>query len=112
PSVMFRSQLVQDIGLYPLDTPAAEDYAFFFKIIKKYKAQNIPESLVDCIMDPDGISTKKRKIQIKSRISIILKNFEFNPYAIYGLLRSCALLYTPRGLTVFLNKAKNTLFNY
>lgn len=102
PTVIFRSQVLDSVGLYPTDAPAAEDYAYFFKIIQKHRATNIQESLVSCTIDPDGISTKKRKIQIRSRMSVIIKNFSVNRYAIYGLFRSALLLYTPRSFTVFL----------
>ncbi len=104
PAVMFRSTVLKTVGMYPLDTPAAEDYAFFFKIIKKHETANIPESLIDYEVNPNAISTTKRKIQIKNRISIIAKNFDCSPHAIYGLIRSTILLYTPRSFTVFLNK--------
>ncbi|MNP10484.1 UDP-Gal:alpha-D-GlcNAc-diphosphoundecaprenol beta-1,3-galactosyltransferase [compost metagenome] len=108
PSIMFRSSILEKTGYYPIDAPAAEDYAFFFNIIKHYTASNIQESLVSCTIDPNGISTKKRRIQIKSRIKIIIKNFNLNQYALYGLLRSIILLYTPRKLTIFLNKIRNS----
>ncbi|MCY1360111.1 UDP-Gal:alpha-D-GlcNAc-diphosphoundecaprenol beta-1,3-galactosyltransferase [compost metagenome] len=111
PSVMFRSSILDSVGPYPTDTPAAEDYAFIFKIIRVHEASNIEESLVDCIIDPNGISTIKRKIQIRSRIKIITINFKASPHAFYGLIRSVILLYTPRGFTVFLNKLKNLTFS-
>jgi len=103
PTVVFRSTVLDTVGFYPVDAPAAEDYAYFFKIIQKHHASNIQESLVNCIVDPNGISTKKRKTQIRSRMSVILKHFMFNRYAIYGLIRSAILLHTPRSFTVFLN---------
>ena len=109
PSVMFRSCLLDTVGSYPTDTPAAEDYAFFFNIIKHHKASNIQESLLDYIIDPNSISTTKRKKQIKSRIKIIIRNFELTPHTVYGLIRASILLYTPRDLTVFLNKIKNLM---
>lgn len=102
PTVIFRSEILDTIGLYPTDAPAAEDYAYFFKIIQKHYATNIQESLVSCTIDPNGISTKKRKMQIRSRMSVIIKNFSVNRYAIYGLFRSALLLHTPRNFTVFL----------
>ncbi|EPJ96494.1 glycosyltransferase [Pseudomonas psychrophila] len=107
PTVIFRSNILDSVGFYPTDTPAAEDYAYFFKIIKKHKASNIKESLVNCTIDPHGISTIKRKRQIKSRILVIAHNFSINKYAVYGIIRSALLLYTPRGFTVFLK----TFFN-
>ncbi len=104
PTVIFKSDILDSVGMYPTDAPAAEDYAYFFNIINKHSASNIPECLVSCTIDPNGISTKKRKVQIRSRMSIIAKNFSMNGYAIYGLMRSGMLLYTPRSLTVFLKK--------
>jgi len=102
PSVIFRSKVLDTIGLYPTNAPAAEDYAYFFKIIKKHHASNIQESLIDCIIDPNGISTIKRKTQIRSRIAVIKTHFTFNKFAIYGLVRSSILLHTPRSFTVFI----------
>jgi len=104
PSVIFKSEILHSVGLYPTDRPAAEDYAFFFKIIKHHDAHNLQESLVSCTINPNGISTVKRKIQIRSRIRIIKENFDFSLPAFYGLARSFALLYTPRGFTVFIKK--------
>ncbi|MGO4326317.1 glycosyltransferase [Cupriavidus sp. 2TAF22] len=109
PAVMFRSSLLATSGLYPVDKPAAEDYAFFFKIIQNHKASNLNESLVDCLISPAGISNMRRRIQIKSRIKIILENFEVNPYAFYGLIRSILLFCTPRGFTVTLRRAMRKL---
>lgn len=104
PTVIFRNDVVESVGLYPTNYPAAEDYAYFFSIIKKHPASNIEESLVACTIDPNGISTKKRKTQIKSRLSVIIKNFTFNQYSVYGLFRSAVLLYTPRSFTVYLKQ--------
>lgn len=111
-SVMFRSSVFEVVGHYPVNAPAAEDYALFFKIIKKYPVQNIGEIFVDCTVDPNGISSKKRKTQIRSRINIMLQNFALTPYSVYGLLRSLILLHTPRGFTVYLNKVKGRLFYF
>ena len=104
PTVIFKSEVIESVGLYPTNYPAAEDYAYFFSIIKKHYASNIEESLVACTIDPNGISTRKRRIQIKSRLSVIMKNFSINQYSIYGLFRSAVLLYTPRSFTVYLKK--------
>lgn len=104
PSVVLRSKILDSVGYYPTNTPAAEDYSYFFSIIKKHNASNIQESLVDCTIDPFGISTIKRKRQIKSRIKTIIKHFNFSPHSFYGLARSVLLLFTPRSFTVTLNK--------
>jgi len=96
PSVVFRSEVVRNVGKYPTIYKAAEDYAFFFKIIKKYKAENLPESLLEYIIDDFSISTTKRKTQVKSRIKIIIANFYLGYYPIVGLCRNTLLFFIGR----------------
>ncbi|UYW00963.1 glycosyltransferase [Flavobacterium agricola] len=98
PCVMFRIEILETIGYYPINYQAAEDYAYFFDIVKKYKTYNIKESLVYFQVDNTGISAKKRTIQIKSRIRIMLKHFYWGFWPIYGLVRSCGLLIIPNKL--------------
>jgi glycosyltransferase involved in cell wall biosynthesis len=95
PSVMIRIKTLIEVGFYPENYQSAEDYALFFKIIKRFQSANLPESLVAIEINPKGISSTSRKIQVKNRIRIIKENFYFGFYPIYGLLRSYILLYTP-----------------
>ncbi len=95
PTIMFKNQILNVIGLYPTKYKAAEDYAFFFKILNKYKVANINEILVTCEMNSKGISSIQRKQQAKNRIKIILDNFYVGFYPIYGLLRSMLLYIMP-----------------
>ncbi|APY11001.1 glycosyl transferase family 2 [Seonamhaeicola sp. S2-3] len=104
PSVVFRTCLIDEIGFYPTNYKAAEDYAFFFKIIKKYKAENYPEALLDYIIEEDSISSQKRFLQVKSRIRIIMDNFKFGFYPIYGLARNVLLLFLSRNVTTYIKK--------
>ena len=107
PSVVFRTSIVDSVGYYPTNFKAAEDYAYFFNIIKKYKSENLPEILLDYIVDENSISSTKRKLQVKSRIRIILKHFYLGYYPIIGLFRSIILYFVSRDLS---NKIKK-LFN-
>lgn len=104
PAVVFKKSILNTIGYYPEDRKAAEDYAYFFNIMKKYKVENLPEVLIDIIIDSNGISVKKRKQQIRSRIRVIKDNFYFGFYPIVGILRNFLLLNTSRSLTVKLKK--------
>jgi len=106
PAVMFRADVFNAVGNYPLNYPAAEDYALFFDIVKKFPCSNIPDVLLDYEVDPNSISSTKRKRQIKSRIRVILRNFNFSGVAFYGLVRSVLLYYTPRKFTVFANSIR------
>jgi len=96
PSVVFKTSILKDIGYYPTTYKAAEDYAFFFKVIKKFKTANIAKPLLDYIVDSNSISSQKRKIQVKSRIKIILKHFYIGYYPIMGLIRNILLLFISR----------------
>jgi hypothetical protein len=87
---------------YPLNYFAAEDYAFFFDVINKFKAENYPEILMDYSVDKNSISSKHRKQQVKNRIKIMIKNFYFGFYPIYGILRSLILLLFSRQATNFI----------
>ena len=108
PSVMFSSSVLKEVKQYPLNYFAAEDYAFFFKIIKKFKSENYPEILMDYIVDKNSISSKFRKQQVISRIKILLKNFYFGIYPIYGIIRSVMLLFYSRETSNFIKRKTQT----
>lgn len=104
PSIVFRKEVLHSAGYYPEDYKSAEDYAFFFKIIKKHEAENYPEVLLDYVVSSTSITSLTRKAQIKSRIKVIVDNFYLGFYPIYGLLRNNILLYTSRNATTFIKK--------
>jgi hypothetical protein len=105
PSVVFYSDILDVVGNYPYKyRRASQDYAFFFKVIKHYKAENLPEVLMDYIVDPSSISTTKRRLQVKNRMLIVLDNFYFGFYPIAGLIRSAFLLLFPRWVTTSAKK--------
>jgi len=105
PTMVFYSEILEKTGDYPYKyRHAAQDYAFFFNAIQHYKAENLPEILLDYIVDPNSISTTKRKLQVKNRIKIIIEHFYFGFYPIYGLLRGVILYLFPRRVTTFIKK--------
>ncbi len=104
PTVIFRKDVLQIIGKYPTKYKAAEDYAYFFKISKKLKVENLPEALLIYKVDPNSISSTKRKFQVKNRIKIIFDHFYIGLYPIYGLVRNIPLLFMSRNMTTFMKK--------
>lgn len=102
PAVLFRSSLINCCGLYPINYPAAEDYAFFSAVCRSHECANLPEVVVSVFVSPGGISSVRRKQQIVSRLRIMLKYFDWNFLAVWGILRTCLLYATPRKLTVLL----------
>lgn len=106
PSVVFRTEVTTKIGDYPSQYPHAEDYAFFFNIIKEFKAENYPEILMDYIVEEKSISSQNRFQQVKSRIRIIKDNFKIGFYPIYGIIRNTVLLFVSRNSA---NKIKSLI---
>ena len=106
PSVMFRTEALNEIGLYPLNYKAAEDYAFFFKFVKKYKTYIIPKVLTYCELNPKGISRMKRHEQQKSKIKVLIENWSPTPYFLLGIIRNYIILLLPYSLVT---KAKAIL---
>lgn len=105
PSVIFYSDILPAIGNFRGKyRRASQDYALFFKILKKYKVENYPEILMNYVSDPDSISTKNRRLQVFNRIRVILDNFYFGFYPIYGLVRNILLLFVSRNFTTKLKK--------
>jgi hypothetical protein len=99
PTIVLETSILETVPKYPEKyRNAAHDYAFFFKVIKDFKCANMPEVLLDYIIDENSISAKKRKLQVKNRIKIIIENFKFGPYPFYGLARSIILYFIPRSI--------------
>lgn len=98
PTVMFRAECLVVTGLYPLNYPAAEDYAFFYAFIRHYRAANLGEALVSVSMEDDNISRRQRRRQLKSRLRVIRDNFRFHPYWFWGIIRTWLLMLLPFSL--------------
>jgi len=71
PTVVFRPEVINKIGLYPENYEHVEDYAFFMKIANQYKTAVLPEFLVTCEINPAGISIANRNKQLKGRAKVV-----------------------------------------
>lgn len=99
PSIVFSREVLDIVKLYPTQYKAAEDYAFFYEVVKNFKTANIPEVLLKVRLRHGGISLKNRRIQLKSRLRIILDNWRFNHRYISGVARVLVLLLLPHAFT-------------
>jgi len=104
PAVIIRVSAAKRIGLYPINYPAAEDYAYFFKFTQLYSTANLPDTLLTINKDSNGISLQKRRQQLISRSKVILHNFEFNSYSLWGLIRTLLFLIIPTSLIEFIKR--------
>ena len=66
PTVMIRTSCLKEIGLYDGGFPHIEDYELFWRIIEKFRAENIDEPLVDCYVREGGISVRHLRQQMLS----------------------------------------------
>ncbi len=97
PSVMFRASALPLVGRYPVDVPAAEDYAFFWKFIEVGEVANLPDVLIDYELDPSGISLSKRTTQLTSRLKVQRAHDDGSWAARLGIARTKVLLRLPYG---------------
>jgi hypothetical protein len=74
--------------------------------VNKFKSENLAEPLLDYVISDNSISSKKRKLQVKSRIRVILENFKFGFYPLYGLIKNVMLYFISRETS---NKIKSLL---
>ena len=103
PTVIIRTEILSTTGNYPFKyRRAAQDYAFFFKIIRQFKSENYPEILLDYVMSNDSISYKNRKLQVYHRIRILIDNFYFGFTPIYSIIRNLILLTIPVKILTFI----------
>lgn len=104
-STIFYTEILKKTGLFPDKYQRnGEDYAFFFNVVENFKCENLPEVLLDYDVNPNSLSTKGRKEQVKARINIIKEHFQWRIYPVYGLLRSYVLLYLSRETTTRIKK--------
>ena len=103
PTIMFRREVMEEVGFYPEGYPHAEDYAFFWEIVKKYKTEILAEILVK-IAITKGISQKNRKLQMQSRIKITQKYSSNVQLKILSLIRLFIILNLPYGFILLLKK--------
>jgi glycosyltransferase involved in cell wall biosynthesis len=106
PTVMFSEEIIAIVGKYPTNYKAAEDYAFFFKIVKKFETANLPEFLLQYEINPLGISFSKRKVQVWSRIKVIKDNFYFGFWPVYGIIRNLILYILPHSIIQKIKRLK------
>ncbi|GGP27253.1 glycosyltransferase [Silvimonas amylolytica] len=95
PAVMFRAAALARTGHYPLNAPAAEDYALFWSFVQHFEVANLPDVIIHYELDPDGISLSKRQRQIKSRLALQWQHKDASPAAWLGMARSAVLLVLP-----------------
>lgn len=94
PTVMFRVDILEKTGLYPVDYPHAEDYALFWKMALVSQTFVINRFLLTCEINRKGISIKNRYAQLASRKKII-HTFARGLSRIAGIIKINLLMVIP-----------------
>jgi glycosyltransferase involved in cell wall biosynthesis len=96
PAVMMRTAAVLAAGGYRYDTPAAEDYDLFWRMARRGRVANLPETLLVAHYDPAGISLRRRRRQLVTTLRIRLRAFQAGEPACWiGVAKAVAFLATP-----------------
>ncbi|MGQ0826910.1 MAG: glycosyltransferase [Bacteroidota bacterium] len=98
PTVMFRKEVLETIGVYPTNYPHAEDYVFFWKIIKKHKTAILDKQLVIINYKDSSISSKNYKTQLRTRKKIIKQFGSLALSKLAGVLLLWCKLLIPRAV--------------
>lgn len=99
PSVMFRTAGVKEIGLYPMDCKAAEDFAYFWAFVARYQTANLPEVLTRSEYNDSGISMSRRRQQQAMRIKILARYFDWRPRSALNIGKAAVSLALPVSFT-------------
>lgn len=101
PTVMIRADALRASGLYSDRYKFAEDCDLFFRIGRHYQLANIPEALTEYIVSPNGVTTRKRRLTLTSRLRLQRDNFAWaDPHAWLGMGQTVAFLVVPFGWVV------------
>jgi glycosyltransferase involved in cell wall biosynthesis len=106
PTVMFRTSLLAQTGLYPTDHEYAEDYALFWKMIKVERSHILDKFLVTCEINPKGISYANRGKQLAARWKVIKEFAPDQLLRISAFIRLKVLLIMPKRLALQLKKIR------
>ena len=96
PTVMFRSSIFDEVGLYSDRYEAAEDYELFLRIAQNHEIAVVPEALLIYVLREGSISARRSRTQTISRLRIQLRYFRGHWVHFYGVVRTCASLVMPR----------------
>jgi glycosyltransferase involved in cell wall biosynthesis len=87
-ATMFRRSSAIALGGYPSRFHAAEDYALFFAMAKRYQVANIPEVLVQCLNTQKSLPARLVRARMLSSIRIVARNMQ--PGYLWSASRSIA----------------------
>jgi glycosyltransferase involved in cell wall biosynthesis len=102
PSVMMRTEAVEQVGCYDEALRTSEDYDLFCRISKSFKVGSLDRVGVRCVVSINRTSGRRWRQARMSRLRVQLAHFPIGPWgpAIGGIMRSLVMLPLPWSLSV------------
>ena len=112
PTVMLRTSVLDAIGDYSTDYPAAEDYELFLRMLGHCRGACLPQVLVTTTASRSGISVRRRRLQLLSRLRVQRRFFDVACAQSYlGIAMTLVLLAIPQTLVLSLKRlARNSRY--
>jgi glycosyltransferase involved in cell wall biosynthesis len=107
PTVMFRTRLLEQVGVYPYDFPHAEDYAFFWALLSVAKGAILDRFLVICELNPSGISMGNRREQLESRLRVVKHFGRDRKRQVLSFFKIKLLLFIPQSVILWYKRVRH-----
>jgi glycosyltransferase involved in cell wall biosynthesis len=96
-----RTRVLAERGSYDVAFDGGEDYELLLRLAKSGRIDCLPETLIDYVVDPKGISETRRARQLRRRLKAPLRHRDTSDLRWYaGVLRTLIVIMTPRRLAL------------
>lgn len=100
-SFFIRTRALVEHGGYDVAFDGAEDYELLLRLAGSGRVDCLPETLIDYVVDPRGISETRRARQLRRRLKAQLRHRDTLDVQWYaGALRTLTVIVTPRRLAL------------
>jgi glycosyltransferase involved in cell wall biosynthesis len=104
-TLLFRTAVLRELGVYSEKYLAAEDHEICLRIATSHAVGVVPETLVTTIFTAQGITFQKRRVQLISRIRIQLLYFRWTALRSWtGLFKSLLSITLPASFVRWLKR--------
>lgn len=98
PGVMMKLDAIMAVGGYPSNFPALEDWAAFIALKDIGKVAIIDKVMLHYEVTENSISSRKRRQQVRSKLKLLVRDYDFSLPATMGLIRNLMVYVFPRSV--------------
>lgn len=104
PSIFFRVGVLDNVSHYNHARNVAEDYTFYFKILKNHRVANISEFLLTYQVISQSVSAQKRRSGLLSSLRVLRQNFYWGWYPVFGIAKHTLAFFISRNTALHLRR--------